>query len=120
MYSLASPPPDHVGEDDYFSSDLDDSKLERTFGRLGKAGAKIMFLYSGEDQYVPDAVDKGKLVRRWHEHVKRGGGVIDPRSGIIEEASHTLQEGGDGLDDLVTRVLGFLSTCESINGDTKD
>ena len=111
--SLASPGPLHNGEDDYFSSDLEDERLETTFGKLGKSRARLMFLYSGEDQYVPDEIDKTKLVESWHCHVKKGGGTLDQESGIVEEASHTLEEGGEGVEDLVGRVLGFLKRCES-------
>ncbi|KAL6718933.1 hypothetical protein ACLMJK_003168 [Lecanora helva] len=111
--SLASPGPLHNGEDDYFSSDFDDQRLEKTFGRLGKSKARLMFLYSDEDQYVPDTVDKAKLVGSWHHHVKKGGGILDEDSGIIEEASHTLEEGGEGEGDLVRKVVAFLKRCES-------
>jgi len=40
--SLASP--DHAGEDDHFSSDLTDERLESTFGRLGKTWTKLGLL----------------------------------------------------------------------------
>ena len=81
--SLASPGPDHEGEDDYFSSDFDDERLSKTFGHLGKTGMRISFFYSGSDQYVPSAVDKSKLVEKWHKHVRRGGGIIDEGSGVV-------------------------------------
>lgn len=105
--SLASP--DHAGEDDYFSSDLDDKRMESTFEALGRAskGARLSFLYSGSDEYVPVTIDKQKLVGRWHEHVRRGGGLIDKGSGIVEGASHNLKN-GQGLEDLVRRVAGFV------------
>ena len=110
--SLASPGPDHGGEDDYFSSDFDDERLSRTFGELGKTGNRIMFLYSGNDQYVPSAIDKTKLVDQWHKHVKCGGGVIDEGSGVVQGASHTLKEGGEPLENLVRRVVCFLDRLE--------
>lgn len=110
--SLASPGPSHSGEDDLFSSDLDDDRLATTFGRLGKKGSRLSFLFSGEDQYVPYEIDKMELVERWHVHVKRGGGIIDEGSGIVEDASHTLKEGGKGLESLVDKVLGFLCRLE--------
>ena len=106
--SLASPGPEHAGQDDYFSSDLDDKRLQHSFGRLGKSGARLCFLFSGSDQYVPETVDKEKLIGRWHEHIRRGGGVIDEGSGIVPGASHTLKEAGNGLDDLVGRVVAFV------------
>ena len=106
--SLASPGPDHEGEDDYFSSDFEDERLSRTFGQLGKMGKRVMFLYSGSDQYVSSAIDKSKLVDQWHNHVKRGGGVVDEGSGVVRGASHTLKEGGEPLANLVRRVIQFL------------
>lgn len=110
--SLASPGPDHEGEDDYFSSDFDDERLSKVFGELGKSGKRVSFLYSGSDQYVPSTIDKVKLVEKWHEHVKRFGGRIDEESGIMRGASHTLKEGGEPLEDLVARVIGFLERLE--------
>ena len=113
--SLASPGPLHAGEDDYFSSDLPDERLEATFGRLGKMkGLRIAFLYGGSDQYVPENVDKRGLVERWCGFVRKGGGgvVIDEGSGVVDGASHTLSEGGKGLEDLVGRVAGFLERLE--------
>lgn len=111
--SLASPGPLHEGEDDYFSSDLADERLEKTFGRLGSMGVRIGFLFSGRDQYVPDSVDKVRMVERWCEYVRKGGGVVDEGSGVVDGATHTLLEGGKGLEDLVGRVVGFLDRLES-------
>lgn len=117
--SLASPGPLHAGEDDYFSSDLSDERLEATFSKLGtkagRGGLRIAFLYSGEDQYVPEGVDKRGLVERWCGFVRKGGGgvVVDEGSGVVDAASHTLVEGGKGLEDLVGRVVGFLKRVET-------
>ena len=114
--SLASPGPDHEGEDDYFSSDFDNERLDKTFGQLGKTGNRIMFLYSGSDEYMPSAIDKSKLVDQWHKHVRRGGGRIDEDSGVVRGASHTLKEGGEPLDNLVRRVTAFLHRLENWEG----
>ena len=106
--SLASPGPLHNGEDDYFSSDLDDERLQKTFGQVGKKGARLMFLFGGADQFVPATIDRIGLVEKWHRHVRQGGGVVDQASGVVEKASHTVKEGGEGLHDLLGRILGFL------------
>ncbi|MCJ1277388.1 hypothetical protein MMC21_005200 [Puttea exsequens] len=106
--SLASPGPEHAGEDDYYSSDLGDERLEKTFGALGKTGTRFSFLLGESDEYVPSAVDKRKLVWRWHEHLNKGGAVVDKESGILDGASHTLKEGGEPLEEFVRRVKGFL------------
>lgn len=110
--SLASP--GHDGEDDYFSSDLGDERLEQTFGRIGKTDARLCFLYGGEDQYVPDIVDKEKLLKRWHRMIQKVGGKVDESSGNVLGASHTLKEGGPGLDELVRRVLGFVERIDKV------
>lgn len=110
--SLASPGPGHSGEDDFFSSDLDDARLAATFGKLGKSGTRLCFLFSGEDQYVPYEIDKAELVEKWHVHVKQGGGIVDEANGVVEEASHTLKEGGEGLEILLKKVIGFLERLE--------
>ncbi|CAD6570717.1 MAG: hypothetical protein ASARMPREDX12_003831 [Alectoria sarmentosa] len=112
--SLASPGPDHEGEDDYFSSDFDDERLKNIFGELGKTGKRISFLYSGSDQYVPSTIDKSKLVEKWHEHVRRGG-AIDEESGVVRGATHTLKEGGQPLESLVGRIVGFLERLKKVD-----
>ena len=111
--SLASPGPDHEGEDDYFSSDFEDERLSKIFGELGKTGKRISFLYGGSDQYVPSTTDKSKLVENWHEHVRQGGGIVDEGSGIVRGASHTLKESGEPLGNMVGRVIGFLERLET-------
>ena len=110
--SLASPAPDHKGEDDYFSSDFDDERLCSIFGGLGKTGKRISFLYSGNDQYVSSTIDKAKLVDQWQKHVRHGNGMIDEGSGVVHGASHTLKEGGEPLENLTRRIIGFLERLE--------
>ena len=110
--SIASPGPSHEGQDDFFSSDFEDQRLQRTFGKLGSLVSRISILFGGNDQYVPNTVDKSKLVERWHERIRQGGGVIDEGSGLVGGASHTLKEGGKGLEDLLRKVVGFLQRLE--------
>lgn len=105
--SLASP--DMEGEDDFFSSDLPEEKLEGTFGRVGRE-TPLLLLYSGSDQYVPAHVDKGGLVRKWTEIVKEGRGAVDGvNGGVVRGASHGYE--GDKEEvvmDMVDRVTGYL------------
>ncbi|MCJ1307453.1 hypothetical protein MMC25_001099 [Agyrium rufum] len=108
--SLASPGPDHAGEDDFFSSDLPDSRIKETFGKMSHGGdVRISILMSGEDQFVPKEVDKKTMVSKWEAAVKAGEGLLDEDSGIVEGANHNL----DGVpehvtEDLVRRVIGFV------------
>lgn len=106
--SLASPGPDHLGEDDYFSSDFDEERLGNIFGKAGSTKVPISILYGGKDPYVPTTVDKVGLVGRWIGCIQREGGVVDEDSGIIEGATHTLKEGGKSLEELKRRIIGFL------------
>ncbi len=112
--SLASP--DHDGDDDYFSSDLSDEQLMKTFGAL-PARTLLCILISGSDEYVPKSVDKVGLFERWMGIVKRGQGEVDKlHSGIIDGASHNLaKDGEEVVRVLVQRVLGFLETVEKTN-----
>jgi hypothetical protein len=106
--SLASP--NHDGGDDYFSSDLPDERLMKSFGSL-PARSPLCILFSGADEYVPQSIDKEALVNKWIEIVKRGNGIVDEEnSGIIAGATHNLNKSPkDAVQGLVRRVLGFLN-----------
>ena len=106
--SLASPAPDFAGEDDYFSSDLDDERLRQTFGKVGKVGTPLCILYGEKDQHVPEFVDKAALVERWTSHVRNGGGVVEEGSGVVPGATHTLKEFGLPMEDVISRAVKFL------------
>jgi hypothetical protein len=106
--SVASP--NHDGDDDYFSSDLTDAQLMKSFGALPKK-SPLCILLSGADEHVPKSIDKQGLVDRWIGFAKKGEGVVDGKnSGVIEGASHNLEKNSeDVVQDLVKRVLGFIS-----------
>lgn len=105
--------PNHDGEDDYFSSDLPESQLNRTFGML-PARTPLCILYSGADQYVPPEIDKVALVEKWIEIVQRNGKVDTEHSGVIEGALHNLsKDPADVVAELFRRVIGFLSGLRS-------
>ena len=105
--SLASP--NHDGDDDYFSSDLSDEQLLKSFGTLPKE-TPLCVLISGNDEYMPKTLDKEALLRRWVDITKKGEGRIDEiQSGILEGASHNLAGDKEEIvEGLVKRVLGFL------------
>jgi hypothetical protein len=110
--SLASPGPQHEGEDDMFSSDLSDSRLASSFGKVGATGVPICILYGGADEYVPGYVDKDALVRRWVRAVREGGGRVDEGSWVLKGVGHTMAEGGYGREEFLSRVVGFLGRVE--------
>ncbi|QSZ29091.1 hypothetical protein DSL72_003601 [Monilinia vaccinii-corymbosi] len=109
--SLASP--NHDGDDDYFSSDLTDDQLKKTFGSL-PARSPLCILVSENDEFVPKSVDKEALVKRWIDIVKNGGGRVDEdNSAVIPGASHSLSKTPEAVPELVKRVLGFLKGLSS-------
>lgn len=109
--SLASP--NHDGDDDYFSSDLTDEQLKKTFGSL-PARSPLCILFSGADEYVPKFVDKEALVKRWIDIVKKGDGKVDEENSVVVPgASHNLTKSPKAVPELVKRVLGFLDGLSS-------
>ncbi|RDW94402.1 hypothetical protein BP5796_00165 [Coleophoma crateriformis] len=110
--SLASP--HHDGDDDYFSSDLPDEQLEKSFGRL-PPNSPLCILFSGSDEFVSKELDKAALVKKWVGFVKRGTGKVDEDfSGILDGASHNLSGNPDHVVlGLVKRVLGFVNALTS-------
>lgn len=111
---ISSPGPDNTGADDYFSSDLSEERLSRTFGRL-PARSPLLILYGGSDESVPDSVNKEVLVRRWIKAVQQGGGRADATNGgIVPGASHNLNESPDDVrQHLVRRVIGFIARLDA-------
>jgi len=109
--SLASPGKD--GDDDYFSSDLEDGQLQKTFGKL-PSRTPLCILYSESDEHVPEFVDREGVVKRWMEFVRQGGGVVDEKhSGLVKDATHNLKGNPEKVvQDLLKRVVGFLERLE--------
>jgi hypothetical protein len=119
--SLVSPEsPQSPREDDLFSSDIGEEQLAKTFGMIKQQGLlkdKLVVLYSGADQSVPDWVDKEKLLSKWRDAADHNGKfqVWDQEhSGIIPGASHALSndDQAEPRKDLVRRVLGYLQRLE--------
>lgn len=109
--SLASPDsPGNPSEDDLFSSDLSDKRLQETFGMIATRGvmkSKILVLYSGNDEFCPKSVDKERLLQRWKTATEAGGASWDSEnSGVVPGASHNVAD--DGQKDLMDRVLHYL------------
>lgn len=105
--------PNHDGEDDYFSSDLPDTQLNRTFGML-PAHTPLCILYSGADECVPPEIDKVALVTKWIKVVQQHGKVDTEHSGVIDGASHNLEkDSADVVAELSRRVIGFLGGLRS-------
>ncbi|RAK98775.1 putative siderophore biosynthesis lipase/esterase [Aspergillus ibericus CBS 121593] len=125
LLSLVSPEsPGQPGEDDMFSSDLGEGQLEKTFGQVGKGGllkGKLMVLYSGKDQSVPDWVDKEALLRKWQGITNKGS--VDGKeiwdaehTAVIPNASHALSndDQAEPRRFLVEKVMGYLKTVVNV------
>ncbi len=121
--SLNSPEsPQLPREDDLFSSDLGAEQLGKTFGMIKQQGLlkhKLMVLFSGADQSVPDWVEKKKLLLGWMNATDHNGEdqIWDQdHSAVIPGASHALSNDDQAgpRKDLVKRVLGYLQTLESV------
>ncbi|KAI2851993.1 hypothetical protein CBS147343_9775 [Aspergillus niger] len=127
LLSLVSPDaPGNPGEDDMFSSDLGPEQLEKTFGKVKSGGllagkAKLMVLYSGKDQSVPDWVDKEALLRKWRGIANAGcakGEEVwdDEHTAVIPGASHALSndDQAEPRRFLVDKVMGYLKTVVNV------
>ncbi|KAL9083696.1 MAG: hypothetical protein Q9165_008424 [Trypethelium subeluteriae] len=113
LLAIVSPGPEHEGEDDYFSSDFGAERLEGTFGKV-PVGTRLLVLYSGKDEYVPETVDKGALVGRWRRVVRESGGTWDEDGGVIEGARHGVDGEGNkaAVEDLCSSVVRMLGRVE--------
>ncbi|KAF2654643.1 DUF1749-domain-containing protein [Lophiostoma macrostomum CBS 122681] len=103
------------GDDDYFSSDLSDETLEKSFGRIPEE-VPVCFVIGAEDPYlVPAACSAEELMKRWTDAVKAGGGVVDEANGgFIKGAHHNLNDDPEEVvADLVGRVKKFVENVES-------
>lgn len=110
-YSLLQP----GGDDDYFSSDLPDDALKKTFGVLPSRTTKTILLLGSRDPYVPSWVDRQALLQRWTDVIVSAGGDVDTKNGgVIPEAHHNLNDDPDEVRrDLVGRVLRFIEGLHS-------
>ncbi|KAK9324014.1 hypothetical protein V1517DRAFT_319025 [Lipomyces orientalis] len=95
-----------LGDDDFFSSDIEDDVLKTTFGIVD---VPLLVLYSGSDEFVPETVDKARLLGRWKSITSEDS--WSPHSGIVEGGKHNLGEGSDSgaVDDAISRVSAFLT-----------
>ncbi|KAL2257465.1 hypothetical protein VTK26DRAFT_134 [Humicola hyalothermophila] len=92
------------GDDDFFSSDLPDSQLAATFGRVDKP---MLIMPAGEDEMVPPTVDRPALLRRWTSFCKPG--VANDLSGLIPGADHVVSQ-ADAQRLVGEKVVAFLKS----------
>ncbi|GAB1309973.1 UPF0619 GPI-anchored membrane protein [Madurella fahalii] len=92
------------GDDDYFSSDLPESTLSATFGRIDKP---VLITPAGDDEMVPPRVRKKDLLGRWVSLCKTG--IASELSGLIPCANHVVSQ-PEAQKWLADRVRQFLET----------
>ena len=119
---LTSPDsPESPREDDLFSSDLTDERLKQTFGMVGARGLlkkSLLVVPGGADEYVPDWVDKEKLLKRWEtvtkEHTAGNVRIWDENSGLVPGAHHSPsgESQAEPRKDLASRIVRFLKNLE--------
>ena len=100
------------GQDDYFSSDLSDTTLQNTFGRITK-GTHLLLLSGADDQYVPKTIDIPSLLKRWVATAKQAGVVVDDISlQQVPGATHNSNGRPEAIKQLIDRVLNFLPSVD--------
>jgi hypothetical protein len=112
FWSLASPEsPETPAEDDLFSTDLTDQRLDQTFGRVAERKllqGTLVAMYSGSDEYAPEGVDMEALLARWKRATDAGEKKWDDEaSGVIPGASHNVRD--EGQPWLIERLLNYLN-----------
>lgn len=112
--SLVSPlSPENPAEDDFFSSDLADAQLAKTFGIIGKnallTSKSLLAIMSGADEYIGEEIDKELLLQRWASASEAGG--ISLISSTVPNAKHAL--GGEDQEQpreyLARQVTKYLA-----------
>lgn len=102
FHSLFSP----RGDDDYFSSYLNQTDFEHTFGLVNKP---LLVLYGLKDEFVPEKVNRQKLVDEWKKATPSK--YWSDKSHIVEGARHAidLKSGPGALEDFISTVVAFVS-----------
>ncbi|VEU24239.1 DEKNAAC105352 [Brettanomyces naardenensis] len=93
------------GDDDFFSPDLTADDLATTFGKFDKP---LLVLYSGDDEFVPEDVDKEEVMRRFSAAAKNSWSEY---SKIVKGGSHNLKDEEPAADavDVVVKFLGQIA-----------
>lgn len=93
------------GDDDYFSSDLDDETIKLFWGRYN---VPALVLHSEKDQYVPEGVNQTALNKKYQAANRH----ISPLSCVVPGANHAVEE-PEAQKFLSKRVVEFLRELEN-------
>lgn len=91
------------GDDDYFSDDLDDTRLQDSFGSIMKP---FLIAYSDCDEYVPKSVDKIRLLALWRQHTNLKFWSQNSRL-VTGNANHAL-DNEDSQKDFHSMIRSFI------------
>jgi len=94
------------GDDDFFSSDLDDETLSKKFGNMDKP---TLIVPSENDEMVPPTVDKVKLLLRWIDAAPQW--AVSNLSELNPGADHVLSDEG-AQKWFAKRVVRFLKDLD--------
>jgi len=104
------------GDDDFFSSDLNREEMEDKLGHIGKVGEEyglnVLVAYSGDDEYVPEFVDKEQLVDKMCFAMNSqcsSSSVKVARPFMIPTGNHNLSKGEGDAERFVEAVGEMLS-----------
>lgn len=90
------------GDDDYFSSDLDDETVKKFWGRFTKP---VLVLHSAKDEYIPPFVNQEEMNKRYRAQ----NPLVSELSGLIPGAGHGVDE-PEAQEWLAKTVIEFLKT----------
>ncbi|KAL3799004.1 hypothetical protein HJC23_005143 [Cyclotella cryptica] len=109
---------DVKGDDDFFSSDLSDEELHERLGHIGnlgkKTGLRLLAVFSGKDEYVPETIEKEVLLERLVTAMnggKRNHGAA--RGLLLKNANHNLSDGSGDKEIFVKEVGNLLRTLSA-------
>ncbi|KAL7484121.1 hypothetical protein ACHAW6_009760 [Cyclotella cf. meneghiniana] len=109
------------GDDDFFSSDLSDEDLRERLchiGNLGKkTGLRLLAVFSGKDEYVPETIEKEVLLQRLVTGMNNGevGNNGAARGLLLKNANHNLSDGSGDKDVFVKEFGNLLRTFNTYN-----
>ncbi|CAI6082377.1 unnamed protein product [Clonostachys chloroleuca] len=92
------------GDDDYFSTDLDDEKVKGFWGRFQKP---VLVLHSEKDDFVPAHIDQAALNKRYQE----ASPMVSQLSGLIPNTGHAVPN-EDARQWLSEKVAEFLRALQ--------
>lgn len=94
------------GDDDFFSSDLEKSDFDSTFGKFDKP---LLVLFSGADEYVEKSINKEELINKWK---LSSGSNWSPYSKVVKGATHNIGQGSDtgAEQEAMESVIKFIQS----------